>query len=55
VRLDLGLPDIDGLDVLRRLRRVRTVPVLVLTARGSLVRGPRGGADDDVRPRCACC
>jgi DNA-binding response OmpR family regulator len=51
VLLDLGLPDIDGLDVLRRLRRVSTVPVLVLTARGderSVVRGLRGGADDYV-------
>ncbi|WP_028924697.1 response regulator transcription factor [Pseudonocardia acaciae] len=49
VLLDLGLPDIDGLDVLRKLRRVSNVPVLVLTARGderSVVRGLRSGADD---------
>lgn len=49
VLLDLGLPDLDGLEVLRRLRRVSTIPVLVLTARGderSVVRGLRGGADD---------
>jgi DNA-binding response OmpR family regulator len=49
VLLDLGLPDIDGLDVLRKLRRVASVPVVVLTARGderSVVRGLRLGADD---------
>ncbi|MDT7659759.1 MAG: hypothetical protein QOF38_4474, partial [Pseudonocardiales bacterium] len=37
------------LEVLRRLRRISTVPVLVLTARGderTVVRGLRGGADD---------
>ncbi|WP_018681794.1 response regulator transcription factor [Actinokineospora enzanensis] len=49
VLLDLGLPDIDGLDVLRRLRKVAPTPVVVLTARGderSVVRGLRLGADD---------
>ncbi|HEY0574140.1 MAG TPA: response regulator transcription factor [Pseudonocardia sp.] len=49
VLLDLGLPDIDGLEILRRLRRVSAVPILVLTARGderSVVRALRGGADD---------
>lgn len=49
VLLDLGLPDGDGLDVLRRLRRIADTPVLVLTARDAerdVVRGLRLGADD---------
>lgn len=49
VLLDLGLPDGDGLDVLRRLRRISDTPVLVLTARDAerdIVRGLRLGADD---------
>ncbi len=49
VLLDLGLPDGDGLEVLRKLRRVASIPVVVLTARGderSVVRGLRLGADD---------
>jgi two-component system alkaline phosphatase synthesis response regulator PhoP len=49
VVLDLGLPDMDGLDVLRLLRRESQVPVIVLTARGEesdrLV-GLELGADD---------
>jgi len=48
--LDLGLPQIDGLDVLRRLRAGQnSVPVLVLTARDGLehkVLGLKLGADD---------
>lgn len=47
--LDLGLPDIDGLDVLRALRAVSDLCVVVLTARGderSVVRGLHLGADD---------
>jgi len=48
--LDLGLPDGDGLELLRELRqRDNPVPVLVLTARGGLhdrVQGLRSGADD---------
>ena len=51
VVLDLGLPDIDGLDVLRRLRERGPIPVVVLTARGEesdrLV-GLELGADDYV-------
>jgi two-component system KDP operon response regulator KdpE len=35
VLLDLGLPDLDGIDVCRRLRRWSTVPIIVLTAEGT--------------------
>ena len=49
VVLDLRLPDMDGLDVTRILRRDSTVPVIMLTARGEesdkLV-GLELGADD---------
>ncbi len=34
VILDLGLPDMDGLEVLRRIRSWSAVPVVILTARG---------------------
>jgi two-component system KDP operon response regulator KdpE len=33
--LDLGLPDIDGVDLCRRIRLESVVPIIVLTARGS--------------------
>ncbi|OZF52607.1 response regulator transcription factor [Rhodococcus sp. 14-1411-2a] len=51
VLLDLGLPDMDGLEVLRKLRTLSSVPVVVLTAQDderSVVRALRGGADDYV-------
>ena len=51
VVLDLGLPDIDGLDVLRRIREWSDVPILVLTAEGAeerKVEALDGGADDYV-------
>lgn len=51
VLMDLDLPDSDGLDVLRRLRRIADTPVLVLTARNTerdVVRALRLGADDYV-------
>jgi DNA-binding response OmpR family regulator len=51
VVLDLGLPDIDGVDLLRMLRGVSSVPVIVATARDdepSLVRALDAGADDYV-------
>ena len=34
VLLDLGLPDMDGKEVIRRLREWSEVPIIVLTARG---------------------
>src|SRR4051794_41817542 len=34
VILDLGLPDLDGVEVCRRLREGRAIPILVLSARG---------------------
>jgi two-component system KDP operon response regulator KdpE len=51
VILDLGLPDLDGIDVLRRLRQWSDVPVIVLTAEGAddrKVRALDDGADDYV-------
>ena len=50
--LDLGLPDLDGLDVLARTReRGVRLPVIILTARDDVsdkVGGLEGGADDYV-------
>jgi DNA-binding response OmpR family regulator len=49
--LDLGLPDLDGADVLRMLRGVSDVPVIVATARddeAEIVRLLDQGADDYV-------
>jgi DNA-binding response OmpR family regulator len=51
VLLDLGLPDVDGTDVLREIRAAGRPPVLVLTARSTVddrIHGLQLGADDYV-------
>ncbi len=51
VVLDLSLPGVDGLEVLRRLRALAPVPVIILTARGEETDRMEGfelGADDYV-------
>ena len=47
--LDLGLPDMDGIDVIRRLRTVSQIPIIVISARGherEKVEALDAGADD---------
>ncbi|MFG2755222.1 response regulator [Streptomyces wuyuanensis] len=49
--LDLGLPDMDGIDVIRRVRDRSRVPILVLSARHTSedkIRALDAGADDYV-------
>jgi two-component system KDP operon response regulator KdpE len=49
VLLDLGLPDLDGLEVTRRIREWSRVPIIVLSARGQesdKVAALDAGADD---------
>jgi two-component system KDP operon response regulator KdpE len=51
VLLDIGLPDLDGYEVLRQIRAFSDVPVMMLTARDDtldLVKGLELGADDYV-------
>ena len=49
VILDLGLPDINGYDVLKQIRVFSDIPILILTARteeSDIVKGLEWGADD---------
>ena len=49
ILLDIMLPKISGMEVLRRIRRRSSIPVIMLTARDSVddkVAGLDGGADD---------
>lgn len=49
VLLDLGLPDMDGVEVMRRLREWSAIPVIVLSARGQegdKIQALDAGADD---------
>lgn len=51
VILDLGLPDMDGIDLCRRIRSMSGVPILIATARSNVearIKGLRAGADDFV-------
>src|SRR5499425_158107 len=51
VILDLGLPDLDGIEVIRRLRGWSSVPVIVLSGRagpGDKIAALDAGADDYV-------
>jgi two-component system, OmpR family, KDP operon response regulator KdpE len=47
--LDLGLPDVDGIEVIRRVRREAATPIVILSARGDepdKIAGLEAGADD---------
>ncbi|MCU0484260.1 MAG: response regulator transcription factor [Chloroflexi bacterium] len=51
VLLDIVMPDLDGIEVMRQLREGRAVPVILLTAKGSTADKAKGldlGADDYV-------
>ncbi|MCF1473595.1 MULTISPECIES: response regulator transcription factor [Rhizobium/Agrobacterium group] len=56
VVLDIMMPQMNGIDVLQRIRRVSDVPVLMLTARGDdvdRISGLNLGADDYVAKPCS--
>ncbi|MGH7455316.1 MAG: response regulator, partial [bacterium] len=47
--LDLGLPDADGIDILKKLREWATLPILILSVRNAeqdIIAALDGGADD---------
>ena len=49
ILLDIVMPDLDGIEVMRQLRESRSVPVILLTAKGSTADKAKGldlGADD---------
>lgn len=49
ILLDLGLPDMDGLDVIKAIREWSMIPIIVISAReqeGDKVKALDGGADD---------
>ena len=49
ILLDVMMPDVDGLEACRRLREMTEVPIIFVTARGTIedvVRGFSAGADD---------
>jgi two-component system KDP operon response regulator KdpE len=49
ILLDLGLPDLDGLEIVKRLREWTTTPIIIITARGKekdKIAGLDAGADD---------
>ena len=47
--LDLGLPDMDGVEVIKKLRKVSQIPIIILSARGhdrEKIEALDAGADD---------
>lgn len=51
ILLDLGLPDVDGIQLCQRIRSQTGVPIIIATARSDVqerIRGLRAGADDFV-------